>query len=206
MVQDTKLTFSEEELEAMMNSRFFFVKNDATQKIIQLLGDLEKEIMKIISVFPFLMNEELNVKEKGKIFRGENYRLMPYLILDCPRVFNSNTVFAFRSMFRWGNEFSFTLHLQGQSLEIFREKIKKNISLLGGKNIYFCVNDTPWEYTFDESNYRYLDEMLKQSPGEIEKTIESGNFIKLSRKLDLKDFDKVVSFGVETFEKLMGIL
>ena len=206
MVQDTKLTFSREELDVMMNSRFFLVKNDATQKIVQLFGELEKELLSSVSVFPFLMSNELQIKEKGKIFRGENYRLMPYLILDYPRVFNSQTVFAFRSMFRWGHEFSFTLHLQGESLELFRKNIQNNLTVLNGHQFYFCVNNTPWEYTFDESNYIRFDTMLEERNDELQKIILENNFIKLSRKLDLADFEKVISFGVDTFESLMTAL
>ncbi len=206
MVQDTKLTFSEEEMDAMQNSRFFFVKNDVTQKVTQLFGDLENELMKSVSDFPFLSSAEWQIKAKGKIFRGENYRLMPYLILDCPRVFNTETVFAFRSMFRWGHEFTFTLHLQGLALELSRKKIGQYISDLNRLQYYVCVNDTPWEYTFDKDNYVLLDEMTEHRSDELKKIISTGNFLKLSRKLGLKDFSHAVSYGVETFEKLMKLL
>lgn len=206
MVQDTKLTFSKEELNALHNSRFFEVKHEATQKIIQLLGAMEQELMKKIFDFSFLQNKELQIKEKGKIFRGENYRLMPYIILDCPRVFSAETVFAFRSMFRWGNEFSFTLHLQGNALEVFRKKIQTNIFLLKQQNFFICVNNTPWEYTFDEKNYIPLDTMLQKNSDEVNEMISTKNFLKLSRKLELNEYYNALSFGVETFEKVMKIL
>jgi hypothetical protein len=206
MVQDTKLSLKDEELAAIENSRFFVVKHDASQKILYLLGELEKELMEIISSFPFLSKEELQLKDKGKIFRGENYRLMPYLILDCPRVFNTESVFAFRSMFRWGNEFSFTLHLQGNALETFRRKIQLGVSSLERQDFFICVNDTPWEYTFDEMNYMPLDKMVRDKKEELEQMISEKKFIKFSRKLELKEYNHVGAFGVETFRKVMEIL
>jgi hypothetical protein len=205
-VQDTKLTFSEEELGVMQNSRFFEVKHEVTQKILQLLGELEKELVKKISGHSLFSMEELKIKDKGKIFRGENYRLMPYLVLDCPRIFNTDTIFAFRSMFRWGNELSFTLHLQGKALEIFRKKIQRNISSLIKQDFFICVNDTPWEYTYDEMNYKPLDDMMQHHADELKKLISDGNFLKLSRKISLENYRDAVSYGTETFEKLIRLM
>lgn len=205
-MQDTKLTLGDEEADAIMNSRFFIVKRDVTEKIFALLGILEKEIKKKSSRYDFLTSGELPVREKGKIFRGENYRTMPYILLDYPRVFTTETVFAFRSMFLWGNEFSFTLHLQGKSLELFRENIIQNFSQMQGKEFFFCVNDSPWEYSFDETNYKSLDELIAQEPDELKDKIRSQPFIKFSRKLGLKEYEQAIGYGLETFELSMNLL
>src|SRR5437763_311915 len=95
-VQDTKLTFTEEEMEAIMNRRFFLVKEKITGKVQRLFAALERELLKRTPTLPFLSENGLQLKERGKIFKGENYRSLPYLILDCPRVFNTKSVFAYR--------------------------------------------------------------------------------------------------------------
>jgi hypothetical protein len=206
VVQDTKLTFSREEMDAISDSRFFFVKHEATQKIHALFGELEKELMKRISGYSFLGTAGLQVKDKGKIFRGENYQLLPYILLDCPRLFTTETVFSFRSMFWWGNEFSFTLHIQGKALEIFRESIRRNITILEGENFFFCVNDTPWQYSFDKKNYRLLDEMLHHDPVELNRQLTAKTFLKFSRKIELGKYRESIPIGIDTFEKLMEVL
>jgi hypothetical protein len=205
-VQDTKLTFSEEEMNAVTDIRFFFVKHEVTRKIMELFGSLEKELAMRISDYPFLMKKELQIREKGKTFRGENYRQLPYVLLDFPRVFTTTTVFSFRSMFWWGNEFSFTLHLQGQALDNFRENIRREIQSLKSQGFYFGVNDTPWEYTFDKKNYRPLDELIYQDLEGLRNLISTKHFLKLSRKLELNKYKEATQFGVETFTSLMNIL
>ncbi len=205
-VQDTNLTFTPEELEALNNNRFFEVKHFATQKVLHLLGELEKELMKKMNDFSFLSLPELQVKDAGKIFRGENHRMFPYVILDCPRVFSTETIFAFRSMFWWGNEFSFTLHLQGRALDLFREKIQHSISTLQHSDFFICVNNNPWEYSFDEKNYRSLDTMFQSNEDELREMILQKEFLKFSQRLDLNDYSQLVSFGANAFERLMKIL
>jgi hypothetical protein len=202
-VQDTNLTFSEEEIAAIYNSRFFEVKLDITQKILRVFGELEVELEKKISSYKFLSKIDAGITQKGKIFRGENYRSLPYLILDCPRVFTTETVFAFRSMCWWGHEFSFTLHLQGKAWIAVRDNLFTNINMLKGKDFFFCVNDTPWEYFFEESNYKKLDDLLSSSKDITERP---GNFIKLSRKINLAKYNDVISYGCETFELLMNAI
>ncbi|HQW24051.1 MAG TPA: hypothetical protein PLI47_12175, partial [Bacteroidia bacterium] len=62
--------------------------------MVELFGQLEVELKKVVSASG-LQVDNLNVSS-GKIFRGENYRGFPYVLLDCPRLFNRESVFAFR--------------------------------------------------------------------------------------------------------------
>src|SRR5205085_6167099 len=136
-------------------------KHNATQKILELFGDLERTL-KAEDLLHELHFDNLE-KTTGKIFRGENYRKLPYVVLDYPKLFSADNVLAFRTMFWWGNEFSFTLHLQGRALDKFRAAIEKNIHTLQHKQFYFCVNDSPWQYSFTADNYLPLDELLSDS-------------------------------------------
>jgi len=202
MVQDTNLTFSDEEMSAMRNSRFFEVKQEITVKVQELFGQLQNELTKEISSLSF---PGIEFRE-GKIFRGENYRLAPYIILDCPRLFTTETIFAFRSMFWWGHEFSFTLHLQGEALEMSREKLVQRIGLLDKNEFYLCVNETPWEYTFETGNYVLLEELHNQKGTAFHEMIRSMKFVKLSRKLPLDEYANALKFGRETFTQVIQLL
>src|SRR4029079_9746510 len=155
MAQGTKITFSDAELNAILQPDFFYIKYSAMQKVMELLSETERMLREIIVQYPFI-SSHTNI-ESPKIFRGENYRKLPYMVLDYPRAFSAENIFAFRTMFWWGKEFSFTLHLQHASLEHFRNVIIKNISSLEGKQFYYSVNKTPWEYHFEEDNYKALE-------------------------------------------------
>jgi hypothetical protein len=199
-MQVTKITFSDEEMEAMQNARFFEVKKDVVQKVMELFAVLERNLKKEIAGLDFQF-ENLEV-QTGKIFKGESYKNLPYIVLDYPKLFSADNVFTFRSMFWWGNEFSFTLHLQGRALEKLHPVIRKNIDTLLDKGFYFCVNHSPWQYAFTEDNYIPLEKVVDS---EFPETL-SREFIKLSRKIQLDEYLRAVNYGVETFTLLKSVL
>jgi hypothetical protein len=185
-------------MRVLCDSNFFLLKHDVTQKIVALFGEMEREMK---SQFPSygITNEGLNVSA-GKIFRGENYRKFPYILLDYPRQFSTETVLAFRSMFWWGHEFSFTLHLQGKAFEDYREKVFEGLDTVLGREVYYCVNDTPWQYMFTGENYRVIDF------GVSREEFFGKNFCKLSRKIPVAEIESAAEYGYETFEMLFGLM
>lgn len=195
MLQVNKIHWTEEELKVAGNTTFILTKHAVIRKVSDQFGVLERELKAIIGNYD-LSHTKANVSA-GKIFRGENYRLFPYVLLDFPRTFNTSTVFAFRSMFWWGHEFSFTLHLQGEALELFREKILLNIEKLKNNGVWICVSETPWQYHFERTNYCPLEEFDTQA---LERVIRDKNFLKLSRKLPVEEFDSIPEKGVETMK------
>jgi hypothetical protein len=194
-MQFTNLKFSIEETKAMTEQEFFLLKNSAILKIIRLYGEIEKDLKREVSDLS-LDFTGLNISS-GKIFRGENYRLFPYIILDYPRLFSPESIFAFRTMFWWGHEFSFTLHLQGEALERYRFNLSKNLESLTGKDIYYCVNDTPWQYNFEQENYILLDSIKNMLE------VNHRPFIKLSKRIPVQQHGNVQHLCIETFRLFM---
>ena len=199
MAQVSKITFSREELQAITDPEIFYRKHAILKKVMALFGETAKDLDKIVSEFPEL-NQFTNVMSP-KIFRGENYKLLPYMVLDHPRKFSAETIFAFRSMFWWGKEFSFTLHLQGEALRAFGKNISEKINSLRGNDFYWCVNSTPWQYYFEKDNYILLDEIP-----ESEINLQEKDFIKLSRKIPVNDFENVPETAASTFALLVNEL
>jgi hypothetical protein len=154
-VQVTKLNLSEDEMQVLTNSSFFLLKRSVTRKITALFGEMEREMKRRFPEFE-IQYDGLN-HSSGKIFRGENYRLFPYILLDYPRQFSTEGVFAFRTMFWWGHEFSYTLHLQGKAFEEYGERIFEGLETLKGTESYYCISKTPWQYNFVNENYREID-------------------------------------------------
>lgn len=198
-VQVTKLNFSEAERNALEEKEFFLLKSSATKKIVELFGEMELRIKEELENYDFDI-EGLNVTT-GKIFRGENYRLFPYVVLDYPKLFSTRTVFAFRTMFWWGHEMSFTLHLQGEAWERYRKVVKKNAGQLTDREVFYCVNESPWQYNFETDNYLPVG---KTTDG-LEKSLDK-NFMKLSRKIPLSRLDEAVNVCVETFRLFADLL
>jgi len=67
------------------------------------------------------------------------------MVLDFPALFTTKTVFAYRTMFWWGNFFSASLHLERIALNYFRNSIIRNFGKLLKKDVYIGIGDTPWQ-------------------------------------------------------------
>src|ERR1051326_79600 len=184
------ISFTPAELRTIHNSDFFRIKSSATFKIDSLLAETRDKIKSLIEKEKLGFPKEVDAS-MGKIFRGENYLGLPYLVLDFPKYFGKDSVLAFRTMFWWGNFFSCTLHIA--PVKSFRP------NLLLKKGVYFCVNDNPWQYQYEKDNYILID---KLSEKKILTHIKKNNFIKLSRKIKLKDYKKLPKFAEETFSIL----
>jgi hypothetical protein len=198
-VQVNKLNFSHAETVAMLDQEFFLLKSSAIEKVVELFGTLERGLQEKVGWLD--MNfEDVNISN-GKIFRGENYKKYPYVVLDYPRQFSTQSIFAFRTMFWWGHEFSFTLHLQGDSLEKYRKTIFNNSEKLIDHDVFFCVNDTPWQYLFEKENYVPIEELTNRSEELLTKP-----FLKLSRRLPVDAQEKVQQYCYETFKLFMELL
>ena len=202
-MQVTKITLSPEELSVVNDTDFFHLKHDAMQKILELFGELEATL-KTDELFKAVHYESLE-KKTGRIFRGENYRKLPYMVLDYPKLFSADNMLTYRCMFWWGNEFSFTLHLQGRAWEKYRPLIEKNVFSLLNQEVYFCVHQSPWQYYFAEDNYLLLDKLVKE-PVTFDTMLAQREFIKFSRKIPVADYKNAINYGMETFRLFFGLL
>jgi hypothetical protein len=188
------MTLSQDDLNVLCDTRFFPARFRIAQELDQLLSRLKDALSDELKGWP-LPVEGVDTS-RGKIFRGENYRQFPYHLLDFPRRFDAKGIFAMRSLCRWGHEWSFTLHLQAEGLHPFREKLIGSREHLLKQDVWWCVNDTPWEYHFEEDNYRRLDDL---SADDFLRRCRQGSFIKLSRQLPLERTAEVPEFGLKTF-------
>jgi hypothetical protein len=186
------------EIEVISDTEFLLVKRSAINNIEILLSHTQEKLIEIFknSKLPFPQKNDFS---KGKISRGENYRGLPFLVLDYPALFSKDHIFALRTMFYWGHFFSVTLHLQGEPLEHYRDSIHDNFKDLLGKNIYCSVGDSPWEYHYGSDNY----EQLSKSHQDF---IQKCSFLKLSKKIEIKDWKQLPEFAAEFFKMMLGVL
>ncbi|MFT7160024.1 MAG: hypothetical protein ACI9GZ_001196 [Bacteroidia bacterium] len=192
------MSLTKSELGILEDAEFLLTKARLISKVQTLLAEVRTEINKHIKIAAFSFPSDIYPKT-GKISRGENYKNLPYLVLDHPSLFRSEDIFAFRTMFWWGNFFSATLHLEGQSLEKYRGAIANNIKRLDGEQIYVAIGESPWHYDYEENNYIPLNEVDKQF-------IEDCKFLKLSKKTELKNWENIPRFSADFLELSTSIL
>jgi len=192
------MKFTAEELLIVNDTDFLLTKAKVTEKLNRLLENTREELLSFIQISDFNFPKELNL-DYGKISKGENYNQLPFMILDFPSHFTKENIFAYRTMFWWGNFFSTTLHLQGNLLDIHRKNIYKNALKLFSKEIYICIGKTPWQYHYQEDNYILLTEenyhLIKEVP-----------FLKLSSKIHVNNYNSLPNFSLSYFKLFLSIL
>lgn len=192
------ILFTDFEKTIILDKDFLKTKIIIIDKIHIQLEETRKRISDIINQSNFKFEKLIDIKI-GKIFRGENYLSLPYVVLDYPKLFSKENTFTFRTMFWWGNYFSSTLHLEGFYLEKYKEIIFNRQHLLMNKNIYFSVAKTPWEYHFNKSNYILIDKINPE-------TQSQSKFIKLSKRFKLSDYENLPELSSQYFSFLLKIL
>ncbi|MEO6134266.1 MAG: hypothetical protein ABIP35_03870 [Ginsengibacter sp.] len=199
-MNDAKIHLSIQESELVNNKEWLFYKKNIIDKVYNLLGGLNDQYRNIVE------NEKQNlplhfINSGGKISRGENYKGLPFLILDYPAIFNKENIFAVRTMFWWGNFFSISLHLSGKSVPE-KEQLPKWISFLGQYNFMICVNENQWEHDFEPGNYIAIKEINR---AELEK-VATNNFFKVAKKIELNRWNEVPEFLKNSFAEIVHFL
>lgn len=198
----TKIRFSKKEKEMIADSDWILTKNGILKKVSSLFENLniaqQNNLPSSASFFP---SEAIAISPK--ISKGENYKGLPWIVLDYPRVFKKNEICAIRTLFWWGNFFSVTLHLSGEYKKKFEEPIITSYPAIAKKKIYCCINDDQWEHHFGKGNYALIKKMSKKGFGDI---IKEKPFIKLAKRISLKKWEQTPTILLDCFDLFIRIM
>lgn len=201
MNTDPKLMLSDDELQLVSNGEWILTKRRVMEKVDRLLSNVADKQRVVIEVEKDWLPAEV-VQSEPKISRGENYLQLPYLILDYPRCFDAENIFAVRTMFWWGNFFSVTLHLSGKYKESFQEKIIQHISSTQ-KQIFICIHESQWQHHFEAGNYIAVKEL---GCAGVADTVYKKQFIKLAIKFPLQPWVALPALLDEAFMEMIKLL
>jgi hypothetical protein len=202
MDDNSKLTLSDEELQLVNNSDWILTKHIIIGKVYHLFGNLATTMKAAIDKeYDWLPAEA--VRAAAKISKGENYLKLPYVLLDYPRCFDAENIFAVRTLFWWGNFFSITLHLSGRYKEMFAENICNNKEGLEHDNFFICISEDEWQHHFEANNYRPVREFDKTGFNRI---VTQKRFIKLAVKFTLKEWKDMSGLLELSFGELVKII
>ena len=199
MIQQTKIQFLPSEMELVSSPDIILTKNAILQKIKSFLEELQLKQQVILHEYSSHFPQEL-LKISPKISRGENYKGLPWLVLDNPRYFQHNNIFAIRTMFWWGNFFSITLHLSGNNKTELLKKISGHFALLGDTNFYIYTGQKEWEHDIDPTTYKRISSFNKD---ELEQIITGNSFLKLAVKFPIDSLKAIEEKLLRNFELLV---
>lgn len=193
-----KLSVAEYELAG--NKEILFLKNRIIEKVKIFFGELctdyRNEIQQCQSNLAIPVSLDFQ-----KISRGENHEGLPYVVLDFPGIFSNENIFAVRSLFWWGNFCSITLHLKGDYKSAFMQKILESIQ---SAEWLICMSGNEWTHSLEKDHYELLRNCKKND--ENFQTNLQKSFFKISKKIDLSNWNTVPTFFKENFKEILNML
>lgn len=192
-----KIQLSPKEREMVQDPDIILTKNSAIKSIIEMFGAISRYETDYINENRLRLPPEVS-KQSPKISRGEQYRELPWVMLDFPRVFDPGATLAIRHLFWWGNFFSVTIQVSGK----FKDKVVKNIER-SPQGTHLCVHPSPWEHHFGSDNYRLLAEL---QPTEFTRIAEINEYVKLALVLPVANYELAPSFLLKGFSSWMDLL
>lgn len=179
---------NKEELQLISDGDFLLRKREVSKKINKLLSECEAQLQPVVHQhLSFYPNEVL--AKSGKISRGENYKGLPYLVLDFPRYSNDKKIFIYRTMFWWGHYFLCLLVTQNCGYNL-------NLSKHAGKEFHINHGETPWNYDVSDPCWKAFEETGgAQLP-----------FISIGKKVDFNQIDELPELTTTTFKTIMSFL
>lgn len=194
-----KIQLSAEELSLVQNAGWLLTKNTIIEKVYALFGEVAHELRGNFEAGEGILPAEVLVPSP-KISKGENYKGLPWVMLDYPRFFNREDAFAIRTMFWWGHFFSVTLHVKGKYKKQYQSTLLNNFSLLAQKQFYICVSAEEWRHEFEEDNYKLLTQLNSSA---VEEILLANNFCKLSAKISLPQWNQSKELLIDLHETVI---
>lgn len=202
MTENAKITLSAKELELVCNGDWILTKNNIISKVYQMFGELAHGMQTLIGVEGASLPEEAKLG-KPKISRGENYRGLPYVMLDYPRHFTKESTLAVRTMFWWGNFFSISLQVSGNPAERMMARLTAAFPYLQKLDYWLCINADPWEHHFEADNYVPVMHFTQH---EFDTRVTTAKFIKVAKKIPLDQWEGATKFLEECFAEMVSLL
>lgn len=193
---EAKVSLSDIEMELVCNPDWILTKNVIIQKVYLLFGSLSETYKNnpLLQTLPAAVTVQ-----PAKIARGENYEGLPYVMLDYPRCFGKEDVFAVRTFFWWGNFFTITLQLKG----IYKKKYETVIAagIQEGKlaDAFMNIDNEEWAH-------HLLPNVMKMIEGSDAEKLADKQIIKLVYKLQLNEWNGAEKFLAHVFNQYLNLL
>lgn len=189
-----------EESALVENASWLLTKHRIIGKVFGVFGALSETYKTLLEDYTaFIPKEVLDISPK--IYKGEQYRQLPYVMLDCPRFFKHNDTFAIRTFFWWGSSFSIHLLLGGKYKAMFEERLQKHIAGGALETWYVGVSEDPWQHHFEQDNYLPLRDVRNK-----ENIAHKGNYLKLGKWHAVSDWKSAYPFFITSYKQLLESL
>lgn len=178
---------SEAEFALLTDSQLFETKQLVLKKVMFLLGECEQQIQASLEVLPASAQQTLK-SVSAKISRGENYKGSPWQVLDFPRIFAEEGMFALRTLCWWGKGFSMTLHLSGKQAKAYVPQLIAQQQRLASMGYRAYFGSDPWQHDFEDSGVLAL-EKIQVGESDLQRQLESHGFVKILKVFPFEEWE-----------------
>lgn len=199
-MQLAKLQLSSQHIALVTNAEWILTKNEILKHIKNVFEELYAWQQTVLNT-SLLPTEVL--KPGGKISRGENYLGLPWIVLDNPRCFTKENIFAIRTLFWWGRSFNTTLHVSGKWQQHFSQKLIQSFHQLQHNQFFISHNGDEWVHDVSSTSYiplknvddKQFEEIIKQAP-----------FIKIAVSTSIENIEASIEILMQQFQLLINIV
>ncbi|HYF33312.1 MAG TPA: hypothetical protein VD993_19440 [Chitinophagaceae bacterium] len=199
-MEATKILLSQEELNLVQDTHWLLTKNNIIEKAKSLFGDLAASLRQQTNELAAALPQSVQLFSP-KVFKGEYYQGLPYVMLDYPRVFAKDDVLAIRTFFWWGNFFSVTLQLKGSYHQLYLPALMKHRTLLAQQQFHVSVSDDEWRHDFEPDNYQPVS-----GDNQVFENAIAGKFVKLAVRVPLAQWNNAFPLLEKHHATLIGML
>lgn len=193
------LRLSSEERQLLLDEGFILTKRSILSKTEKLFGDLSEVFRQ--QVLEKNMHNKDFMQFTPKLARGENYKGLPWVMLDYPRLFTKTDICAIRCFFWWGHYCSITLHLSGYYQERYQARVFDFLQDDKDRDWMFSVAKDPWQHEISDAHYHSGDQVQ-----ELLNEWQLSPYLKIAKKIPLTQWDQLDDFFTENYAGLLTLL
>lgn len=168
-------------LQLLTDPAIYEARAGIQKAVLELLGNCAEKLQKMTQSMNWLPAEAL--ASSPKITRGDNYLGKPWMVLDYPRVFEKEAVFAFRTMVLFGDAIHCTFHISGRFLQQY-DFIAGKLSSGGHHSLLLCNEGSPWIHHVNSGVFKPTA-LAFQQPHALH------GFIKFGKEISFADWETV---------------
>ncbi len=200
LMQSAKIRLSSQHIKLVTNADWILTKNEILLHIKTAFEELYN--WQQFTLQSHALPDDV-LKPGGKISRGENYLGLPWIVLDHPRHFIKENIFAVRTLFWWGRFFSTTLHLSGVWQQKKGQQLVNAFESLQKRSLKLCYSGNEWVHDINSDTYIFLSAIDQK---DFEKIIQEAPFVKIAAYTSIENIENSMEILMQQFEFLVNIL
>jgi hypothetical protein len=202
MRPQTDIFFDAEESGFMLNRHIFPLKRQINRKLYILFEQIKNQIKDtaIHRQFPFPEGTDI---QTGKISKGENKDQYPWVLLDFPKLFQRNRIFAYRSLFWYGHGFSNSLVVGGAPCDTFFPVWLRSINRFEKSSVRFSIATHPWDLSTDQNEVNLTADI---DPEIFSRHVSEHHFFKLTATYWSDRGEELIHQTLLNYELMTGSL